>query len=83
MNSTQKLQKHFVVPELERQLQQDQRGTFRDRINNELSAWETDLERQKRSGLSRMEFFEAERLLSSVRIAGQTIRRTWNALHTS
>ena len=81
--SNKDLRKEFVTTDLERKLKADKQGVIRDQIVDALTQWTNKVMQAKHSGLPPEEFFRAEKLLSSLRIAAQVIRRTWNGYHSS
>ena len=75
------LREHFVATNLERRLKADQSGRERDRILNELTECEFQIESAKRAGLSSSDFAAAERMLRSLRVSANVVRAAWNSFN--
>ena len=75
------LRKRFSTTELERQLTADKQGVLRDQIVHRLSEWGEETRRQKLAGLSPADYFKADKILASLRVAESVTQRTWNSLH--
>lgn len=82
-NTSRDLKGRFVTTELERKLKADKQGTLRDQVVLDLSNCAAEMEQHKHSGLPPDDFFKTEKLLSSLRVAEQVVRRTWNMFHTT
>ena len=76
-----KLKQNFVVTNLERRLKQDKGGAELGAIEGQLSDMTAQVEADRKRGLPPEEYFQADQLLSSLRVAAQTVRRTWNRFH--
>ena len=82
MTTIQELREHFVVTGLEEQLKSDTERTELVRIENEIDSCLCQVEAKKRGGLPPEDFYRVERLLSSLRVAKQVVRRTWFRHHS-
>ena len=81
MTTIQELREHFVVTGLEQQLKNDGDRSELDKIENAIDSCLHQVEAEKRLGLPPDEFYRADRLLSSLRVARQVVRRTWFRHH--
>lgn len=81
MSTIQELKENFVVTGLERRLKEDKSGAEMYRIENQLALRVAEVEAHKRSGLPPAEYFQVDRLLASLRVAEQVVRRAWNGYH--
>lgn len=81
MYSFKKLRQNFVVTNLERRLKQDNNGVALSAIEGQLSEMTAQAEADRKRGLPPEEYYQADRLLASLRVAAQTVRRTWNRFH--
>lgn len=77
------LKNKFVTTKLQRMLKNDSQGALRNQIVEDIALWTDKVQQEKQSGLPPADFFKAEKLLSSLRVAEQVIFRTWNSFHTA
>lgn len=81
MYEYKELKQNFVVTGLERRLKQDKSGDELRTITDQLSQMTEQVEAERKSGLPPSDFYQADRLLSSLRVADQVVHRTWNRFH--
>jgi cob(I)alamin adenosyltransferase len=77
----QELKNHFVVTDLELVLKMDKAGAELDRIEQAISEWTAEVESRKRAALPPEQFFQVNRLLSSLHVAQHVVRRAWKQHH--
>jgi hypothetical protein len=82
MLTVKELKENFVATDLERRLKNDKSGAVLGEIEDQLTLCIEEVDAAKKAGLSPNEYYRADRLLPSLRVSHQVVRRTWNHFHT-